>query len=377
MSWLIVDDTVSYINADSIDLAGNIPVNIYKTVFTKERGTFLVKSAVKTEHGKIYGDSQDIANHIVKAYRANTLNKNMGVLLSGGRGLGKTLTTRLIISQLMKDHPVILVSDYTPDLPEFLEQVKDCVILMDEFEKFMGGNANGSDNEEDETKQESILSVLDGNVTSTGNLFLLTCNEVDRLDPNLLSRPGRIRYHYRYQSESADVIRAYCQDNLNRKEIIPQVIKALGLAPLVSLDILAAFVDELNLFEDKSPEDVIKYLNIETDSEDMTVTVTLKMNGGKKVSYYRNISNKCIDYDTFRITAADYRKYQDDEKVPNGIELTFDENAFPTHIYEKEPIDPTCIIINDYGLADDVSVESAYVTNNSYTNWTKAAKVTI
>ena len=33
---------------------------------------------------------------------------------------------------------------------------------------------------------------------SKGNLFLLTANEINRLDDNFLSRPGRIRYHYKF-----------------------------------------------------------------------------------------------------------------------------------------------------------------------------------
>jgi predicted AAA+ superfamily ATPase len=170
--WLKIDDELMFMNGDSVSSLDIMPNKVYKTVFSKMRGTFLKETEIKLEHGVIYGNSQKIADHIVQAYNLSDKTKNLGVLLSGGRGLGKTLTTRLVMEQFKDKYPIVIVSEFTPDLPDFLSNLKNCIILMDEFEKFMSGNANGSDNEDDQTKQETILSVLDGNTGCAGNLFL-------------------------------------------------------------------------------------------------------------------------------------------------------------------------------------------------------------
>lgn len=287
MAFLVLDDEVSFVgNSDSIKIKDKIPNGIYKTTFDKFRGTYLEKTEMKLSHGKIYGEAQEIADHIVEAFKKNNPTKNLGVLFSGNKGLGKTLTTRLIIEQLVKNYPIITISSYTPDLTDFLENVKDCVILMDEFEKFMGGNANGSDNENDQTKQEKILSILDGNTGCTGNLFLFTVNNLWKVDENLKGRPGRIRYHYQFTSEKAEIVKNYCLDNLNNKENTEEVVRCLGETKFVSMDILTSFVEELNNFPNKKPAEVIKYFNVETSDDDTHYLVTVKVVwNGKELVY--------------------------------------------------------------------------------------------
>ena len=195
MAFLNIDGEYCWMDGDGISVDKVIKKNIWKMVPTKVGPKLTPLDDFKLSHEKIYGNSQNRANHIVEAFRKNDAEHNLGVLLSGGRGLGKTLTTRLVIEQLKDDYPIVVISEYMNGMADFLSHLKNTVILMDEFEKFMSGNINGSDNTEEQTKQESILSVLDGNTGSTGNLYLLTVNNTYKLDENLISRPGRIRYH--------------------------------------------------------------------------------------------------------------------------------------------------------------------------------------
>ena len=86
----------------------------------------------------------------------------------------------------------------------------DCVVVLDEFEKMFKKNEDDGGM----TPQESLLSVLDGTKSLSHNLYLLSVNDIFALDENLISRPGRIRYHFRYENVSESAIKEYCKDNL-------------------------------------------------------------------------------------------------------------------------------------------------------------------
>jgi hypothetical protein len=362
-SYLVGGNEVLIVDGDEYKIVGEIPPGAYKVDFHKMRGTFLTKTEIKLSHGKIYSKSQSIADHIVESYKKNDPTKNMGVLLSGDRGLGKTLTSRLVIEQLIKDHPVIMCSMYTPDLADFLSNVKNAVILMDEFEKFMSGNIKGNDAEDEQTKQETILSVLDGNTGSAGNLYLLTVNNVYKLDDNLKSRPGRIRYHYKYVSETADVVRNYCIDNLNDKSQIEEVVKTLGSAKYVSMDIISSFVKEMNDFPGSKPTEILEYLNIEQDT-DGSYTMTIKLSYEGRLYSYSCKANmeRLISGQWFKRKITDeekkiklerreaakssedkdyYYEEEDDEEpgfAPTSIYFRLVEEDAPSYVYNTEEL---------------------------------------
>lgn len=363
MNFLITEDEVAIINSNDIKLGQQVPLGFWKLDAAQFKGIFLKKVDFKLSHGKIYGKSQSIANHIVQAYKCTPEDKNMGVLLSGGRGLGKTLTTRLVIEQLIKTRPIIIVSDYFKGMVDFLENLKGCVILMDEFEKVMGGNICGNDAENEQTKQETLLSLLDGNTGSSGNLFLLTVNNAYKLDENLKSRPGRIRYHYRYVSETAEVVREYCKDNLNNKDRIEEVVKALSGAEYVSMDIITSFVEELNNFPEMKPSEVIDYFNIESGDKKYIFTVIVK---DKDDGNIYNFTRTCrsVDYDAMLLTPSDSRKYSELQKAAGNeidyykyLTASIDDDAIPAYIWGKEQIDPASVEIHSFTTFDNEQYE--------------------
>lgn len=353
--YLCIDGSVLYMeDTDQIKLEKKIPLGIYQLVFNK--GSKLEKtSEFKLSHGKIYGKSQTIANHIVEAFKKTEETRNLGVLLSGGRGLGKTLTSRLIVEQLKDEYPIIVVSEYTPDLAEFLSHLHGCVILMDEFEKFMGGNIRGNDVENEQSKQETLLSIFDGNTGCQGNLFILTANNTCKIDENLKSRPGRIRYHYKYESEAADVVRAYCQDNLNDKSKIEEVVRALGSAKYVSMDIITAFVDELNTFPELTSDDVKAYFNIEKTDRNARYTLTFETPEGHLHYTTEWNGNSCPEDRWFTITPADKNRLMkaNDSAVKSGsYDLVLHLNCtlsceLPAYIYGSTHLPVEDVDIDD------------------------------
>lgn len=283
MGWLVADNTVRYMDAEHIKLGQEIPVGVYKYCFHKLMGSFLDKTDINLAHGKIYGNSENIANHIVKAYELNDKNKNLGVLMSGGKGLGKSLTAKLVIQQLKDKYPIIVVDEYTADLPDFLGHVSNCIIMLDEFEKVVP--SENSDQESGPTGQESLLSVLDGTSGSKGNLFVLTVNNTFKIDENMKSRPGRIRYHYQFKTADMQTILNYCEDNLNAKDKAEELANSLMATRFVSMDIITAVVDEMNKFPELSIDDILEYMNIENSETEVLVTVVVQNEKGEVVSF--------------------------------------------------------------------------------------------
>lgn len=281
MEYLVDKTSVVMVDGEAIDIEKELPIRFYQFTYDKMRGLYLINTEYNLSHGKIYGNASKIANHIVESYLKRS--KNLGVLLSGGKGLGKSLTARLVIESLCKTHPVIIVNQYIPGIFDFLKQVSNAIILFDEFEKTIQGNADGSDrNTEAQSKQDEMLSLLDGTAAGTHNLYLLTCNETGRLNDNLKSRPGRIAYHYRYESCQEETIRNYCADNLKKKELEDEIVSELIATRYVSLDIIQALVEEINNF-DVTVAEAMEYMNINVERINLEARITyIDKNGETK-----------------------------------------------------------------------------------------------
>ena len=339
--FLKLENTVKYVDADSVDdlkLSKDVPVGVWKLSCAKYVGFYLEETEIKLSHEKIYGDAQDIADHVVEAFEKNDPNKNLGVLFSGEKGLGKTLTTRLILEKFYGKKPIIIISEYINGMTDFVSNFKGCVVLMDEFEKFTSGNTDSED-ENSLTKQESLLSIFDGNTGCSGNLFLLTVNNTYKLNENLKSRPGRMRYHYKFTSENATVVRNYCNDNLNNKEIIEDVVETLGSAGFVSMDILSSFVDELNKFPDKKPSEVLKYFNIENENTDENFRATFKVLWGDiEATYADRAPLRCFHngrWLSLKVSSDKERDKFAKLDIPDNICITIDEDADISSYFEN------------------------------------------
>ena len=272
MAYLVGKTSIDIISDDAVDIRENLPVGFYfKLESAPMRGFYLEKTDYNTTHGKIYGKSDMIASHVADAYEKS--NRSLGVLFSGGKGLGKSLTTRLVIEKLINNHAVIIINKYIDGMFEFLEPIKNAIYLFDEFEKTMRGNVNEHNDNNSTTKQDQILTFLDGTASGTHNLFLFTVNDKRELNDNLLSRPGRIRYHYQFESCDADTIRSYCRDNLKKPELESEVVNTLTVTRYVSLDIVRAIVDELNDY-DVTVNEAMNYLNIDFQRINLQAHVT-------------------------------------------------------------------------------------------------------
>jgi len=202
---------------------------------------------------KIYGDSEKLSDRYIKSF--STSEKNMGILLTGLKGTGKSLTAKLTC--LKSNLPIILVTEpfVGEGFKSFLNSItQEVVVFIDEFEKIY---------DDDET-QQSLLSLLDG-VFEGKKLFLFTSNMRDRINNYMLNRPGRIKYLAEYDSLSDDIVNEVIDDILIDKSHTAELQDVLDIIGMVSMDILVTLINEINNFGE-TPKQAAAYLNIRPES---------------------------------------------------------------------------------------------------------------
>lgn len=275
--YIISYNEATYFEGESLRTVDQLPAGAWGIGYRPMTNApyFYKMEDYKTSHGKIYGDADNFAKHVWESYDIEK-DKNVGALFSGNKGLGKSLTIRLIVEHYIKTKPIIVVDQYTNMLPNVLSDLKDCVVVLDEFEKMFKNN-----DDEGMTPQESLLSVLDGTKSLSHNLYLLSVNDVFSLNENLISRPGRIRYHFRYENISEVAIEEYCKDNLikSRWDDIDNLVDVLRGSRVQSLDIVQSIVKEMNAFPNMSVEDIAQIMNISENKLEIDINAVFSLDG--------------------------------------------------------------------------------------------------
>lgn len=245
------------IYGDALSTYEQLPTGTYEVNFSKFTGFFLTKHPeLVVNEEKIYGSSETKVKKILNSF-AHT-DRNFGVILSGPKGVGKTLFARILANHAVEANlPLLIVSQYIPGIASFIASIEqEVIVLFDEFEKTFAAS--------DEYKpQDEMLSLFDG-IDAGKKLFIITCNETARLSDYLLNRPGRFHYHFTLTNPSADEIAEYLSDKLDAQyhHYIDQVI-GFSFGGSITYDCLRAIAFELN--NGYTLEETIADLNISRD----------------------------------------------------------------------------------------------------------------
>lgn len=261
---------------DSVKTYDKLPAQCYIVAFSKMSGFSLIKHPNLEVVEKAYGTHEQRVAKIMRSFRREDLNKNMGVLLSSAKGAGKTLLARMLSIECIKQGmPVIIVDTYIPGIANYLASIEqECMVLFDEFDKTFGGVKQGEGSADAQTE---LLGLFDG--TSVGKkLFCITCNEIGRISEFLVNRPGRFHYHFRFDAPNATEITEYLTDKLGSGEWeqkqIEEVVKFSKKVRL-NFDCLRAIAFEIKGGEEF--KECIKDLNIiNIDLSSYNVTVHFK-----------------------------------------------------------------------------------------------------
>jgi hypothetical protein len=242
------------IYGEALKTYDKLPVRSYEVGFSKMSGFFLTAhNNLVVNEEKIYGSTPKKVEKVLRAFEAT--DRNFGVILSGKKGIGKSLFARLLANKAIDyDLPLIIVSEYIPGIANFLSSIEqEVIVFFDEFEKTFGSKDDGD-------PQEEMLSLFDG-VDGGKKLFVITCNEISRLNSYLLNRPGRFHYHFILGNPNPDEIKEYMTDKL-KPEYHYHIKRLIGFSMNVDLtyDVLRAIAFELNM--GYSFEETLMDLNI-------------------------------------------------------------------------------------------------------------------
>lgn len=301
---------ISRIFSDDLKTYDALPVGNYKVCFSPFVGFYLEDADEFKLTEKPYGKHPEKIEKVIKLYE--NIERSAGVILSGKKGMGKSMFARLLSMAFAERHnmPTIIVADAYPGVTDFIESIKqEVVVMFDEFEKtFDSGEQrfHGENKPSGKESQEKMLGLFDG-VSQTKRLYVVTCNEVRRMNQYLINRPGRFHYHIQFQYPSAEEIQLYLQDKL-KPEFQNQITTVQRFANRFDLnyDSLRAIAFDLNL--GYSFLETMEDLNISsTENESAKYEVVIHHSNGMVVKTDENINlmspNESVRYYT---TAGDY-----------------------------------------------------------------------
>ena len=232
-----------------------LPVKSYNIEFNKFIGFYLTERSDLTTNGeKIYGNSAEKVNKVLTSYKLMAC-RNFGVLLSGQKGIGKSLFVRILAERAISEGlPVVVVTTAIPGIADFISSIEqDCVVVFDEFEKTFKEQDNWN-------PQDDMLSLFDG-IDGGHKLFIVTCNDLDNLSKYMINRPGRFHYHLTMTTPSQEEVEQYMRDKVDPQyeTAIQDVVKLAGAVGM-PYDYLRAIAFELN--QGYSLKETMRDLNI-------------------------------------------------------------------------------------------------------------------
>jgi len=207
---------------------------------------------------KIYGLESKIIKRTITHYE-NTEYGNLGILLNGLKGTGKTVTAKNICNEL--NQPVILISRFIEGGSAFVNTIpQNITVFVDEYEKVY-----------EESKE--FLTIMDGSMNSAfRRVFILTTNTL-HIDQNLIDRPSRIRYFQTFNDLSPEVVEEIVDDLLVHKELKDDCIKFIATLKIITVDIVKSILSEVNMFNE-SPFDFKDIFNITINTGTYDVVMT-------------------------------------------------------------------------------------------------------
>lgn len=264
---------------DTLMTYDKLPAQSYVVRFDKRRGYFLEKYVdIEINEEKVYGIHAEKVEKVLSSF--DKFDRSMGVILSGDKGIGKSLFAKMLSAEGMsRGLPLIVVDKYTPDIASYLETIEqEVIVLFDEFDKTFG-EVKSVDGEA--SPQTALLGLFDG-ISGGKKLFVVTCNELRKLNEYLINRPGRFHYHLRFDYPSADQIREYMMDKIpeDRYDEIEDVV-SFSTRVNLNYDCLRAIAFEISRGE--TFKSAIRDLNI-INLEEEEYNITLHFNNGFKAT---------------------------------------------------------------------------------------------
>lgn len=215
-----------------------LPVATYRVNFSMDSGYSLNKVesdfTIKNTQ-KVFGNREPKVEMIEKAFLSS--DSSIGVLLTGEKGIGKTLFARMVSTNMARQGiPTVIVDGNSigkvSSLSRYLDTLPSNIMIMfDEYEKVF-----------DKDMQSDMLGLFDG-MSNSKRLYVITANDTYKLSNYIKGRPGRFLFDIQFNFLSEQEVEEYVT------YFIPDITKnelgfARNLATIYSInyDILNALV---------------------------------------------------------------------------------------------------------------------------------------
>lgn len=361
--------TVKVINLEDGALDTVLKPAVYRVTYHKMIGFYLEKEYdIFSIPAKIYGSTPRRVEKIIQTF--NDRKGSTGVLLTGDKGSGKTLLAKTICNKLMSTGiPIIMVTDrFTgADFISFIDSLSIIVLFFDEFGKTFPAEDNSDENGD---AQAAILSLMEGGGKNQKRLLILTENHYHDINRYMLSRPGRIYYHFKYGKLEEATIKEFLHDNSKTidEEIINYIVDASRKMSFFSFDILQTIVEEYTRYGGglEGIEEILNDLNIEYDKDAtirLEVIKLIKKETQEEIELSfisKYVEKPFYDHNYFTI----YTKEADKVVNKNGDECKEDSAIeFRGHQLKYDAKDKLIYETEEYILVTKISDKPQYAYN--------------
>lgn len=189
---------------------------------------------------------------LIVDYFQKTKQDNVGILLEGTSGCGKSQTIKNIAATLKIPMLVVDSGLDVESVRTILGNIgSDCILYIDEFEKKYGAEREHN---------EAFLSLFDGVETPHRVLFALAINERRSLSSYFFNRPGRILFNFKYNALSTQEALDYICTQVSVTDT-DALFKYLDRVAQLSYDICNAIINIITLYPNDFGQ-VIGHLNV-------------------------------------------------------------------------------------------------------------------